>query len=118
VERGVELAHKTGASLDEILSMIERTTASSKQITMSTQQQQSASDQAVVAMREIDEVTRQSEGSAKRTETIAKELDGLSADLGKAVEQFKIARQEERAGWGKSPIPLEEKRKYPLLVIG
>jgi methyl-accepting chemotaxis protein len=95
VERGVELAHKTGGSLDEILSMIERTTSSSKQITVSTQQQQSASDQAVVAMREIDEVTRQSERSAKRTETIARELDGLSANLGKAVEQFKIARQEE-----------------------
>ena len=95
VERGVELANKTGASLDEILNMVERTTVSSKQITMSTQQQQSASDQAVTAMKEIDEVTRQSEASAKRTETVAKELDGLSENLEKAIEQFKIVKQEE-----------------------
>lgn len=95
VERGVELASKTGASLDEILSMIEKTTMSARQIMMSTQQQQSASDQAVVAMREIDEVTRQSEASAKRTESISKELAGLSENLEKAIEQFKIVRQEE-----------------------
>ncbi len=75
--------------------MIERTTASSSQIRISTQQQQSASDQAVEAMREIDEVTRQSETSAKRTETIAKELNSLSGNLEKAIEQFKIADQEE-----------------------
>jgi methyl-accepting chemotaxis protein len=100
VERGVDLANKTGASLDEILHMIERTTASSSQIRISTQQQQSASDQAVEAMREIDEVTRQSETSAKRTETIAKELDGLSEDLEKAIEQFKIADQEEELSSG------------------
>jgi methyl-accepting chemotaxis protein len=95
VERGVELANKTGESLDEVLDMIERTTASSSQIKMSTQQQQSASDQAVAAMNEIAEVTRQSEASAKRTATVAKQLAGLSEDLEKAVEQFKIARQEE-----------------------
>lgn len=95
VERGVELANKTGESLDEILDMIERTTSSSRQITMSTQQQQSASDQAVAAMNEIAEVTRQSETTAKRTATVAKELAGLSGDLEKAVEQFKIGSGED-----------------------
>jgi methyl-accepting chemotaxis protein len=93
VEKGVELAGKTGASLEEILNMIERTTTSAKQIMVSTRQQETASEQAVIAMKEIAEVSQQSAANAKRTTTIANRLASLSQDLEKAVEQFKIARQ-------------------------
>lgn len=95
VEKGVDLANKTGGSLEEILSMIERTTSSTKQIMVSTRQQETASDQVVIAMKEIAEVSQQSATNAKQTTVVANKLASLSEELKKAIEQFKIAKQDE-----------------------
>jgi len=94
VEKGTDLVNRTGGSLEEILSMIERTTNSTKQIMVSTRQQETASEQVVVAMREIAEVSQQSAENAKRTTSVANKLASLSGNLEKAIEQFKIAKQE------------------------
>jgi methyl-accepting chemotaxis protein len=90
VGRGVELANKTGGSLEEILNMIERTTNSIKQIMVSTRQQETASDQVVTAMKEIREVSQQSATNANQTKAVANKLTSLSEALEKAIEQFKI----------------------------
>ncbi len=90
VERGVDLGNKTGGSLDDILSMIKRTTNSIKQIMVSTRQQETASDQVVLAMKEIAEVSQQSATNARQTKTTADKLAELSEDLKNAIERFKI----------------------------
>ncbi|PKQ30203.1 MAG: hypothetical protein CVT60_01540, partial [Actinobacteria bacterium HGW-Actinobacteria-10] len=47
VQGGVDLAHTTGDSLDQILETIEQTTVAAKEISGATQQQRSATDQVV-----------------------------------------------------------------------
>jgi methyl-accepting chemotaxis protein len=51
VQGGVDLAHTTGESFDQILEMVEQTTIAAKEISAATQQQRSATDQVVKAMR-------------------------------------------------------------------
>ena len=94
VEKGSDLANRTGGSLEEILSMIERTTDSIKQIMHSIRQQETASGQVVIAMREIAGVSQQSAANARQTEATAGELAALSENLEKAIEQFKVEKRQ------------------------
>ena len=93
VEGGVDLAHVTGDSLDQILSTIEQTTSAAKEISAATQQQRSATEQVVKAMREVASVaqqtaaaSRQVAGAAEQLATIAKESNSIGA-------AFKIVNQ-------------------------
>jgi methyl-accepting chemotaxis protein len=72
VERGVELAHRAGQTMDNIVMVAERTAQSAAEIGLATAQQQSASEQVVETMREIAEVARQSAlGSRQMAEAAA-----------------------------------------------
>ncbi|NTU79294.1 MAG: methyl-accepting chemotaxis protein [Chloroflexales bacterium] len=66
VERGVELAHRAGQTMDNIVMVAERTAQSAAEIGLATAQQQSASEQVVETMREIAEVARQSALGARQ----------------------------------------------------
>lgn len=95
VQKGVDLANKTDSSFGDILNMIERMTNSTKQIMHSTRQQETASEQVVIAMKEIAEVSQQSAVSARQTKSTADKMAGLSQDLKKAIEQFRTDAQGE-----------------------
>jgi methyl-accepting chemotaxis protein len=72
VERGVELAHRAGQTMDNIVMVAERTAQSAAEIGLATAQQQSASEQVVETMREIAEVARQTAlGSRQMAESSA-----------------------------------------------
>lgn len=86
VERGVELAHRAGQTMDSIVMVAERTAQSAAEIGLATAQQQSASEQVVETMREIAEVARQTAlGSRQMAESsatltaIADRLHGIVA---------------------------------------
>jgi methyl-accepting chemotaxis protein len=86
-------AASSGAAerLDGIVSAASHTTSAAQQISLSTQEQQIASAQVVLALREIvtaSSYTEQSIGSIVR---ISKEMSGLSAQLDALVRQFKLA---------------------------
>lgn len=66
VERGVELAHRAGQVMDNIVMVAERTAQSAAEISLATAQQQSASEQVVETMREVAEVARQSAIGARQ----------------------------------------------------
>lgn len=66
VERGVELAHRAGQLMDNIVMVAERTAQAAAEIGLATAQQQSASEQVVETMREIAEVARQSALGARQ----------------------------------------------------
>ncbi|GAB4432727.1 MAG: methyl-accepting chemotaxis protein [Chloroflexi bacterium OHK40] len=72
VERGVELAHRAGQVMDNIVMVAERTAQAAAEIGLATAQQQSASEQVVESMREIAEVARQTAlGSRQMAESAA-----------------------------------------------
>jgi methyl-accepting chemotaxis protein len=72
VEHGVELAHRAGQTMDNIVMVAERTAQSAAEIGLATAQQQSASEQVVETMREIAEVARQTAlGSRQMAESAA-----------------------------------------------
>ncbi|OIP38035.1 hypothetical protein AUJ95_07325 [Candidatus Desantisbacteria bacterium CG2_30_40_21] len=88
VERGGQLAKTAGDSLSEILDMVDHTTKSSKQISIATQQQQTASEQVVSTMREIADVSKQSAVGSRQSITASSEMSTLSQKLSNAVGRF------------------------------
>jgi methyl-accepting chemotaxis protein len=81
VERGVELAHRAGQVMDNIVMVAERTAQAAAEIGLATAQQQSASEQVVETMREIAEVARQSALSARHMAESAAKLNAIAARL-------------------------------------
>lgn len=87
VERGVELAHRAGQVMDNIVMVAERTAQSAAEIGLATAQQQSASEQVVETMREIAEVARQSASAARQTADSSATLTAIANRL-HGVTQF------------------------------
>ncbi len=81
VERGVELAHRAGQVMDNIVMVAERTAQSAAEIGLATAQQQSASEQVVETMREIAEVARQTALGARHMADSAARLTAIAARL-------------------------------------
>ena len=90
VEEGVNVASRAGEALQKIIAMIKHTTESSKQISLSTQQQRTASEQVVISMKEVSKTANQTASSSKQTIAIATELNQLSEQLGAVVKRFDL----------------------------
>ena len=81
VTEGVGLAEETGEHLDKILEMVQKTEEAATLIDRSTQQQQSASEQVVSAMRVVDGVSKDSEAEAQKSLTTSEELMQIGQTL-------------------------------------
>ncbi|MEI7643011.1 MAG: methyl-accepting chemotaxis protein [Chloroflexales bacterium] len=81
VERGVELAHRAGQVMDNIVMVAERTAQSAAEIGLATAQQQSASEQVVETMREVAGVARQSALGARQMAESAATLTAIADRL-------------------------------------
>jgi methyl-accepting chemotaxis protein len=81
VERGVELAHRAGQTMDNIVMVAERTAQSAAEIGLATAQQQSASEQVVETMRDIAEVARQTAQGSRQMAEAAATLTGIADRL-------------------------------------
>lgn len=75
------------------LEMVRDTTKLAKEISLATQQQKSASEQVVLAMQNIDAVTKQFVSSTKQSTTSATQLNRLSQELKQAVSEFKLGEE-------------------------
>jgi methyl-accepting chemotaxis protein len=84
---GVEESVKRGAKGVE---MTGQAVQKAKEISMATQQQQTASDQVLVAVKNIDQVAKDFSTSTKQTAVAVDNLNKLAENLKKEVEQFKI----------------------------
>jgi methyl-accepting chemotaxis protein len=82
VDEGKDLAHSTGESLERIVSQVEETTDAAKQISIATQQQRTASDQVVVSMREVAQVSRRAAESSRHISSAIGELQDIAEGLG------------------------------------
>lgn len=90
VQAGVELAHVTGESLDQILEMIEQTTIAAKEISAATQQQKSATDQVVKAMREVAAVAQQTAAGSRQVAEAAEVLSQMARESSQVGSAFTI----------------------------
>jgi PAS domain S-box-containing protein len=77
------------------LEMVEETAKSAKEISLATQQQKTASEQVVQAMRNIDSVTKQFVSSTKQAAASATQLNGLSQDLKSAIGEVTLEEEDE-----------------------
>ena len=84
---GVEEATKAATrGLDET----EQTVSVIREISLSTQQQRSAADQVVQAMRNVEEVSKQFTASTKQVASSAQQINRLAADFKTAIGKFKL----------------------------
>jgi len=90
VQSGVELAHTTGGSLDQILDLVEQTTVAAKEISAATQQQKSATDQVVRAMREVAAVAQQTAAGSRQVASSAEALSDMARESSQVGSAFQI----------------------------
>ena len=93
VQGGVDLAHTTGDSLDQILEMVEQTTVAAKEISAATQQQKSATDQVVKAMREVATVAQQTAAGSKQVAAAAEQLSAMAKESAQVGSAFSVVDQ-------------------------
>lgn len=90
ISEGVAHGHEASQTLVEILESAESTTTAAEQISLSTQQQRTAAEQVVDAVRSIQSDSQAvAQGSAEATHVIA-DLVQLANELQLAVEQFEM----------------------------
>ncbi len=90
VQGGVDLAHTTGDSLEQILEMVEQTTVAAKEISAATQQQKSATDQVVKAMREVAAVAQQTAAGSRQVAGAAEALSSMARESSQVGSAFTI----------------------------
>jgi len=95
IQEGMEYSIQTAELLTNIVTGAENTTNAAKQISVSTQQQKTANDQTLIALREIDDGVRQTSDSIKQISSITSELKKLSDNLKELVEKFNVTNAEE-----------------------
>lgn len=87
---GVEEATKAAtAGLDQMV----QTVSVIKEISLATYQQKTAADQVVLAIRNIDEITKQFASSTKQTAAAAQQIGRLAEDLKQAIGRFDMGVQ-------------------------
>jgi methyl-accepting chemotaxis protein len=91
IREGMEYSNQTASMLVELVDAAQSTQEAAKQISLSTQQQKTASNQVVTALREIVSGSGQTSDAIRQISSISKKLTGLSDNLKKQVEKFKIA---------------------------
>jgi methyl-accepting chemotaxis protein len=87
---GTAASASTAEQLGKIVAAASHTTSAAQQISMSTKQQQIASSQVVVALREIVAASGHTEQSIARISQISKDMSGMSGQLDALVRQFKL----------------------------
>ncbi|MDP2168719.1 MAG: methyl-accepting chemotaxis protein [Thermodesulfovibrionales bacterium] len=90
VQEGLELSTETASILSEIVNNAESTASAAKQISLSTQQQKSASGQLLTAIKEIMGGAENTSLSMSQIDSISKELAGLSTELKGIAASFKL----------------------------
>ena len=91
IEEGLDLSNQTADLLADIVSGAKSTANAAKQISLSTQQQETAGDQVLEALKEIDAGARQTSISISQISSSASDLKRLSENLVGLVKKFKLS---------------------------
>ena len=90
IREGLEQSDITAALLHDIVDAVKSTVNAAKQISLSTQQQETASEQVVVALKEIDDGSHETTGSIVQMGAAAGDLKDLADNLQALVNRFKL----------------------------
>jgi methyl-accepting chemotaxis protein len=93
IQEGQEYASHTVSMLIESVDGVEGTTDAARQISLSTQQQQIASSQVVLALKDIEQGVRFATESILQTNSVTGELAELSEQLRTLVSTFKLGKE-------------------------
>jgi len=88
IRDGLEYSTQTSGLLRDLVSGAESTTSAARQISLSTQQQQTASSQVLVALRDIEEGVHFSSGSIQETSEISRNLTAMAVQLSRMMKKF------------------------------
>ncbi len=94
IEQGVEVSISTAQDLDAVLKAASQTSSAAQQISLSTQQQKTASNQVVIALRDIDTASARSAQSVRSITEISQDMINMSAELNLLVQEFTLAQQD------------------------
>ncbi|HXE96423.1 MAG TPA: methyl-accepting chemotaxis protein [Dongiaceae bacterium] len=98
IQEGQEYASHTVSMLIESVDGVEETADAARQISLSTQQQQIASSQVVLALKDIEQGVRFATDSIYQTNSATNELAELSEQLRTLVTTFKIGKADGEQG--------------------
>ncbi len=90
VREGVDFVNKVSAVLENILVADQKTTEAARQISLSTQQQRTASEQVVTTLKEISEGSKQLVKASNQAAMVASDLNTLAEEFKKTVDAFKV----------------------------
>jgi methyl-accepting chemotaxis protein len=91
---GMVATSNTAALLAEMVDAARQTTSAAQQISLSTQQQKTASGQVVVALREIVTASAHTAQSLSRIREVSHDMTRLSGELGQRVQSFSLEATE------------------------
>jgi len=94
IMEGQEYARHTVALLTNMVDGVEETTNAAHQISLSTQQQQIASSQVVIALKDIEQGVRYSTDATRKASSVTGEMVLLSEQLKSLVMTFKLGNGE------------------------
>lgn len=94
IAAGMEASTKTAQNLGDLVNAASHTSSAAQQISLSTQQQKTASNQVVVALREIVTASSHTAQSIGRISFISSDMTSMSAQLSELVQQFKLAEKQ------------------------
>jgi len=92
IQEGTDLAAQTIGELENLVKGAKTAADAAAQISLSTNQQKTATDQVLAALKEIVNGTRQSSNAIKQTSSVTVKLSEMSADLKAMVSKFKISQ--------------------------
>ncbi|WP_041794414.1 methyl-accepting chemotaxis protein [Pararhodospirillum photometricum] len=87
---GREATLVTAGRLEDLVDAARQTTSAAQQISLSTQQQRTASTQVVIALREIVSASSHTAQSLTRVSEVSHDMARLSGELGTLVERFQL----------------------------
>ncbi|MEQ8768229.1 MAG: methyl-accepting chemotaxis protein [Planctomycetota bacterium] len=90
VQRGMELALQANQSLEAIVSTIDQTAKTTRSISVSTQQQKQANEQAATSVRELTTVTQGWASGARQTTSYATDLATLARRFRRTLQYFRL----------------------------
>ncbi|MGE5506778.1 MAG: cache domain-containing protein [Actinomycetota bacterium] len=107
---GMSATSNTASMLGKMVEAARQTTSAAQQISLSTQQQKTASNQVVVALREIVTASSHTAQSIGRISEVSRDMTGMSAELDRLVGRFKLA------GPG-AALPAEPVARRPAALV-
>ncbi len=93
IEDGMNATSDTAERLAMLVEAAERTSNTAQQISLSTQQQKTASEQVVIALREIVTASNHTAESIERVSDISRDMTQRSTQLDTIVDRFKLSQQ-------------------------